>query len=205
MKRITLFPSIGLVTAVLAAAACQQSGPTDLPLNVENGAATVTVDGVDLVVGPTDRGLVPAGRASSVIGPEGGEISVDGGTLTVPPAAMSKAIRITMSGRRGGLYRYRFGPSGLQFLVPATLTIEVDLRHLRRMGLDPERLGIAITSGNDGGGYDSDDASHDRGRHGSRYRGSGEHWEVVPAIYDPVTGTVSAQVEHFSQFALCLN
>jgi hypothetical protein len=173
MGRLRLFSFAALIP-VLGLAACEGGEPTG-PLNGALRAATI--NGVTLPPAPP-AGLQPAAIASRTIGPLGGSIEVDGGRLVVPPGALASPVEITMRGRLDGRYQYRFGPDGLQFAVPATLSIQVDLAGI---GVAPERLAIAVAS----------DAGYD--------------WRIVGGIYDSMTGTVIAQVHHFTQYAICQN
>ncbi len=118
----------------------------------------------------------------------GKRIKTSGASLTVPRGAINSAVRISM--RRDddsddGVWSYRtafeFGPAGLQFEQPATLTIEIAPHQLQSMGLDPERLRIAYVQGDD----------HD-------------DWELLGGRYDPDTGSIAIEVWHFSRYALCI-
>ena len=161
----------------LALAACQDNpGPT-----AEAGGAryqTTTIDGVALLNTLPGQRLAPAGIVTQVIGPEGGFIEVDGGRLDIPAGALAAPMLITEIGKEAPHYRYKFGPNGLQFAAPAMLTIQVDPAAL---GIDPSQVRVA----------GSDDL--------------GLEWTVLGGTYDPALGAVVVPIEHFSQYALCID
>lgn len=167
--------SLGAVLVfALSLAACEAPGPTAAGDDPRHS----TINGVTLLTAPTSGRLTPAGQTSATIGLLGGAVAIDGGRLSVPAGALLLPRTITMEGKIEGRYQYRFGPSGLRFLVPAILTIAVDPEAL---GVSADRIGIAVAS--DGG----------------------DDWVIVGGTYDPLTGTVSAAVHHFSEYALCVN
>ena len=168
----------GALLAGTLVAACRDGGPTAEPRTDAMQSLTTTINGVELVLSPPSHRLTPAGAATAVIGPEGGTIQVEGARLTVPPGAVSQPVEFVARGRIGDQYVYRFGPNGLQFKVPATLSISVDPA---QAGVDPARLAIAVSS---------DEASD---------------WQIVGGVYDPTAQTVTAKIEHFTQYALCQN
>lgn len=174
MKR-TLFHLRTLILGLvgLAFTACQDSPG---PIALSEGPSTTTINGVKLLNTPPGLRLAPAGIVTAVIGPAGGSIESDGGRLTVPAGALTLPTVITEIGKEAPHYRYRFGPSGLQFKKPATLAIEVDPAAL---GIDPDHIKIA--GAND----------------------LGTDWQVIGGTYDPALGAVVVPVEHFSQYALC--
>ena len=177
MKRFTS-SSLAALIAAFGLTACQDMGPTAVPREEAGRAPTTTVNGVDLLNAPARALLHPASVGAAVIGPDGGSIEVDGARFTVPAGALSESVLITMHGKLNGQYRYKFGPNGLQFAAPATLTIPVDPAEA---GIIAERLAVATAS---------DD---------------GDDWRVIGGAYDPATGTVSAPIHHFTQYALCQN
>ena len=168
----------GALLAGSLVAACRDGGPTAGPRTDSMQSPTTTINGVKLVLSPPSHRLRPAATATAVIGPEGGSISVDGAELTVPPGAVDQPVEFTAKNLLDGLYAYRFGPNGLQFNVPATLSIRVDSAV---EGLEPTDFRIAVAS---------DDASD---------------WQIVGGVYDPVTQTVTTKIEHFTTYALCQN
>ena len=166
--------SLGALTLGLALIACQDSGPA-APGEAQ-APRTETINGVRLLTAP--QGLQLAGTTTKTIGLLGGTIEMDGGRLSVPLGALLVPRQITMTGMIEGHYQYRFGPDGLQFLLPATLTIAADPAEL---GILPQQLAVAVASD------------------------EGNDWQVLGGVYNPVTGTISVQVHHFTQYALCQN
>jgi hypothetical protein len=58
-----------------------------------------------------------------VIGPNGGTLSVGPHSLVIPRGALRTRTRITAQTVRGYHARVEFSPTGLQFDVPATVTL----------------------------------------------------------------------------------
>jgi len=175
MGRLGQFSFAALI-AVLALADCRGGEPTGpVPAGPPRG---VTINGVTLPSAPTGARLRPAAIVSRTIGPLGGSIEVEGGRLDVPPGALLLPVEITVRGKIDGLYQYRFSPNGLQFTVPATVSIQVDPPAI---GVAPGRLAIAMASD------------------------AGDDWRILGGSFDPETGRVTAQVHHFTQYALCQN
>jgi hypothetical protein len=151
------------------------------PMEVTNPGpryGTTTIDGVQMLHTPPSHRLTPATTVSAVIGPEGGSIETDGGRLDIPAGALAVPMLIVEKGKEAPYYRYRFGPAGLQFATPATLTIQVDPAEV---GVDPSRIKVA--------------GSNDLGL----------EWTVIGGTYDPALGAVVVQIEHFSLYELCIN
>lgn len=167
---------IAVLAIGLAACEADQAPPTAAP---EPMLRTVRIDGVDLVLRPDGRRLAASFLASEVIGPAGGSIAAGAGTLLVPQGALSADTPITMEDTVDDIWKYRFGPSGLQFASPSTLEIAADPDQL---GTDPGSLKVA----------GSDEL--------------GLEWEIIEGSgYDETRGIVTAPIHHFSQYALCVN
>lgn len=147
------------------------------PTAVSEGARyeTTTINGVQLLNTLPGQRLMTAGFAEAVIGPEGGSIEKDGGRLTIPAGALAAPVLIVEHGKEAPHYRYKFAPSGLQFATPAMLSIQLD------EGVDPSHVKIA----------GSDDL--------------GLEWTVLGGTYDAATNTITVPIEHFSQYALCID
>lgn len=183
-SRLSTFRAL-FTAAVLTLTACQQSqvGPTATGGDEGARFEVVTRNGVHLIQPAADqsaraRGLTPAGEINVVtIGPAGGVIGTDHGKLSVPAAALTTDVPILVQEQQGGM-QFLFGPSGLHFLQPATLT--VDVVALEGSGFDMSQLRIAGASD------------------------LGTDWRLIGGAYDPLTGTVSSSIDHFSQYALCL-
>lgn len=68
---------------------------------------------------------------TELIGPEGGTVTANGVTLTIPPGALSEPVAITVDKTSATPPQdvtalssfYEFGPAGTQFLVPVTVTL----------------------------------------------------------------------------------
>lgn len=166
--------------AVLGLAACE-AGDAPVTPDADTQAPTAMVNGVELVtVAPGQRVLWRANgtTAQRVSARDGATISSDDATLTVIPGSIPDDTTIQMKPSKDGYVSFRFGPNGLQFDPPATLTIRVDKANLD--GIDPADLGIA------GAHDDVDD------------------WQVLGGVYDPATNTVTVQIHHFSRYALCV-
>ena len=170
--------SFGVLIAAIVLAACHDAGPTDVPSADRPRSSVTRLNGVSLVNTSSAERLRPASLGIALIGPEGGSIEVDGARFTVPPGALSQPVWISMYGKLNDQYRFRFGPNGLRFAVPATLTIAVQPRAI---GIETARLAVAMAS----------DFQDD--------------WRVIGGSYDPATESVSVAVHHFTQYALCQN
>lgn len=178
-RRLFHLRTLSLGLFALAFAACQGTpGPTDVS---GSGYETTTIDGVQLLNTPRSMRLRPAGLDMKVIGPAGGFVETDGGRLTIPAGALNFPVTIVEHGKEAPHYRYRFGPSGLQFNQPAMLAIEIDEDDLEDMGIGTDRLRIA--GGND----------------------LGTDWSIIGGTYHPELGAVVVPIEHFSQYSLCVD
>jgi hypothetical protein len=123
--RLALLRSLAIAFATTTALACS------------SGTAAVAVEaGVD--AGADGAPLpVPAPTATAtnnVSAAAGGTIRLDGATLTIPPGALAADTAITGQANAAAGYPgadslrskgYDFGPSGLTFVKPATLSIDV--------------------------------------------------------------------------------
>ncbi|MFN2383770.1 MAG: hypothetical protein ABR559_05840 [Gemmatimonadota bacterium] len=173
-----------LTAAVLTLTACQQTqvGPIATEGDAVHRVKLVTINGVHLLERTdgsttTGRSLTPTAQTAVTIGVGGGVIATGAGELTVPPGALVQDVDLSMQERPTGT-SFRFGPNGLAFELPATLRIAVLQQDVE--GLDLSRLRIAGASD------------------------SGDDWQVIGGTYDPATGTISAPIHHFSQYALCM-
>lgn len=171
----------GAVAAFLAVGilACEASGPLSTP--VEDSRPTLTVNGVELLTAPAGRDLGPAATASvHVDAPNSGAVSAGDATLSVPARAVAGPTTITMAAASSGADAYTFGPDGLRFRRPASLSIQVDVERLIAAGIDPADLAVAGAS----------DGADD--------------WQVLGGSYDAETGVVVVSVHHFSRYSLCV-
>ena len=96
----------------------------------------------------------PTGAAvSKTIGPEGGSIATTDGRvqLVLPAGALAKATTIsiqpiTNEAPNGLGHAYRFSPDGIQFVKPATLTIQYGEANVTMN--KPDAFGVAYQRGN---------------------------------------------------------
>jgi hypothetical protein len=79
----------------------------------------------------TEKNVVGTGATQMMmIGPEGGSVSLEGTTLTVPAGALASPVPITITSTTASIARYQqrspifqFDPDGLELAQPATLTL----------------------------------------------------------------------------------
>jgi hypothetical protein len=130
----------------------------------------------------------------------GGAISGNrqaGLSIAIPPGALSKNVRITVTVKAGKVYNYQFAPEGLQFALPVVVTQDVS---------DNSLIGSLL------GGLLG----------GSSKTAKGAYYSAPTLQYDPKTGTatvneleptvtggglLSFQIRHFSGYtvAMCDN
>lgn len=198
--------SLLVVAVVVGLAACGQDDGPIAPVAMQDAAnpATVTINGVELLLAPSSGAETARfgkkagggkstgggkGRCSTydrrLINNNGGILQVCGAQLEVHSGSFPRTEHLWMDTgdrRDDGLWSYEFGPSGTTFApTPATLTIQVKAKDLKRLGIDPNQLSIAFVSG----------PGH-------------SDWEVVGVDYDWDTQTISAPIQHFSRYALCI-
>ena len=167
-----------LLVAATALAACEAGVTPTATESPAIRAATVTINGVRLLERLPGRHLEAASSALATVTPgSGGTVALADGSLSVPAGAVGETVTITMEADPE-LHAYAFGPSGLEFRSPATLTISVDEATLRDAGIDPDRLAVA------GASDDEDD------------------WTAIGGSYDD--GAVTASLHHFSRYGLIL-
>lgn len=92
------------------------------------------------IITPLLNGLVACNRQSydfeqKVIGPNGGSISVNGHTLTIPAGALSRNVTISATAPSGYVASVDFEPEGLQFAKAAKLTLDYSSCPLGRLQL----------------------------------------------------------------------
>ena len=93
------------------------------PTLVEGPSKTPSRDLLQAVTGPLTCTPIPADSVTRVIGPGGGTINVGPHSLTIPAGALDSAVSITAVTRSEGVSRVVFQPSGLVFQQAATLTM----------------------------------------------------------------------------------
>lgn len=166
-----------LTLAAVALTACQGTNAPVAPNT--DPAATHTVNGVQLVSVTPGRMLAPADGDWTMVHPkDGATISSGDAKLSVSPGSVLNGTKITMEPLNNGYVEFMFGPSGLQFSTPATLTISAAKANVSLV--QRSRLKIAVASD------------------------SADDWQVVGGTYDPVTDTVTVLIHHFSRYALCI-
>lgn len=106
----------------------------------------------------------------------GGVVSVLDVTLEIPPLALERNTQISVDIPDPGLFVYDFGPDGLQFQKPATITISYEYADLTN--IDQSKIRLAWWDEN------------------------AQQWIDQPCILDPVTRKVVGQINHFSAYGL---
>jgi hypothetical protein len=112
-------------------------------------------------------------------------------TMTVPPAALAKTVRITVTARKGKVVDYHFEPEGLQFAVPAVLTQDLSLTSLVS-GLTNTLTGKTLK----GAYYSADRLQYDP------KTGMAVVNEFQPTVTNGLLGIVSFQIKHFSGYVV---
>ncbi|HMI58865.1 MAG TPA: hypothetical protein VK511_12500 [Gemmatimonadaceae bacterium] len=106
------------------------------------------------------------------IGPRGGHFNVGGVTLTIPAHALTRTVAITAHTLPTTSASVQLLPEGLQFAVPATLTMNY-------MKCQTPLLGVNVV-----------------------YVQADTVAEVVPSKNHPLLKLVSASIRHFSSYAV---
>jgi len=112
----------GLTLGVLALVVwgCSDAGPTAPAGSVAAPSFSVSSGNPDLVICKTKRST----SVSQRIGSKGGMLTLNGHTLVIPPYALSSTVTITLSQEKGINSEVDLQPQGLQFAVPASLTLD---------------------------------------------------------------------------------
>ncbi len=118
---------------------------------------------------------VPDDSVTQTIGPEGGTIVVGLHSLSVPEGALDTAVTITAVAPSDTVNRVQFQPEGLVFQQPASLTMSYANCNLLWSTL-PKRIAYV------------DDAL--------------DILYYLLTVDDPLTQTVTGQLEHFSEYAI---
>jgi ethanolamine utilization microcompartment shell protein EutS len=118
---------------------------------------------------------MPAASASAMIGPLGGSIRVGPHRLDVPAGALDRRILITAYAPSARVNRVEFGPHGLDFARPATLTMSYANCDLLG-SLLPKRIAYIDSNLN--------------------------ILELLRSLDDAANRRVSARLEHFSEYAV---
>jgi len=99
-------------------------------------------------------------------------------TLDIPKGALHNATTVTISERHPSILEVKFGPDGLAFEQPATLTIDYSGTLFDRTHSTATNLHVF--------GYDA----------------VGSRWVRMPGSDDASTRLYTTQLEHFSRYAL---
>lgn len=139
------------------------------------------INGVKLVAVQPGRSLALADGAAAqrVQKNQGATLTTGDASLTVLPGSMKSTATIWMQpDNASGYVQFIFGPSGTTFSPAATLRISAAKANIDSS--QKNRLRIAGASD------------------------SADDWVVVGGTYDPATDTVTANISHFSRYALCV-
>jgi hypothetical protein len=93
------------------------------PSLVEGPSKLPSRDLLQAVTGPLTCTPLPADSVTKVIGPGGGTINVGPHSFAIPAGALDSAVSITAVTPSDAVNRIVFQPSGLVFRQPATLTM----------------------------------------------------------------------------------
>src|SRR3989441_12468947 len=118
---------------------------------------------------------LPAGSVTQTIGPAGGVLQVGAHALTIPPGALDSAVAITAVAPSDTVNRVNFQPEGLTFQQPASLTISYANCNTLGSTLSKEIV------------YASDALNI---------------LQYLPSVDDLTSQTVTAQLQHFSDYAI---
>jgi len=110
---------------------------------------------------------------SALITPGGGWLQVGPNRLVVPPHALDRAIELTGAVRPLTVVNIEFGPEGLQFEIPAELTLNT--------------AGCAIPPG---------------ATPYIVYVQNGEIEEVIPSVFDALHNKITGPIHHFSGYSI---
>ena len=130
---------------------------------------------VDLLSGLLQCTPLPYDSVTETIGAEGGTLAVGGHVLTVPPGALDSAVSITAVAPSDTLNHVRFQPEGLTFQHPASLTLSYANCNLLG-SLAPKRMAYTTETF--------------------------EILEFLPSLDDLLAQTVTANLQHFSEYAV---
>lgn len=114
-------------------------------------------------------------------------------SITIPPGALDRNVRITVTARAGKVYDYHFEPEGLQFAKPVILTQDVSDNSLLG-GLVGGLLGGGSTKSLRGAYYAAPALNYDP------KTGQATVNELEPTVTVP--GYVSFQIKHFSGYVV---
>jgi len=168
MIRKHLVAGLTLATLALAVWGCADAGPTDPASAVAAPSFDVSSGNPDLVICKTKT----SASVSKSIGSKGGMLTLNGHTLVIPPKALSSQVTITLSQMKGINSQVDLQPEGLQFAVPASLTLDYS-----DCTIPPSAAFVAYLNPNGA-------------------------IEALPSIDMPSILKVTAPLAHFSQYAV---
>ena len=117
-RRLLIAPVLLLVVAL----ACTDRTPTSVPAAPAPDASLI--GGLLGATGLLKCSNLPYASSTATIGAAGGSISAGPHTLVIPPGALTAPTAITMTAPTGlGVNAVKFQPEGLQFAVPAVLSM----------------------------------------------------------------------------------
>lgn len=190
MQRKSLWHSIRLAFASLGLVACAADPVTAPKISSEANAGLVT----DLTGGLLKKDVLtrktPLAKditVSATIGSTGGRLSIPaaGFELVIPPNAVKKSTKFTVTAIAGTLVAYEFGPHGTTF--PRALQASQDLTVTNWNPLSIRTL-VA--------GYFADRS------HLSLSRATALVSEVITGVTVPLTKRFSWDIEHFSGYVV---
>jgi len=172
MRRITVVRSALAIAALVAAMACADNAAPTAP-------RIASAPSVDFAKAKDPKKLKVAvcklqreAWATARIGSRGGRVSVGGSTLTVPPGALRTTTAITAHALATTSASIQFLPEGLQFAIPATLSIPY-------AKCETPLFGVGVV-----------------------YVQADTVTEVEPSTNHPILKFVTAQINHFSSYAV---
>ena len=117
-RRLLIAPVLLLVVAL----ACTDRTPTSVPAAPAPDASLI--GGLLGATGLLKCSNLPYASSTATIGAAGGSISAGPHSLVIPPRALTAPTAITMTAPTGlGVNAVKFQPEGLQFAVPAVLSM----------------------------------------------------------------------------------
>lgn len=167
----------GLGTCVIAlAAALASCGDGTSPVSPPSGPAAVGLRNENLLgISLLACSPLPYDSATQAIGPDGGTINVGVYSLTVPQGALADTVSITAVAPSGNVNLVQFQPEGLQFAVPAQLSMSY-----ANCGLLGSLMPKSIAHTTD----------------------ALDILELVPSLDNVLTQTVTGRLKHFSDYAV---
>lgn len=186
MKRTIKFAAVFVSAATVALAGC-----TDQSLPFEPGTTAsffthAPAPGFEVL--RRNAALTADVSATSVIGPEGGEITLlsAGITFVVPPNALSEQTEITVLAPAGDAVAFQFAPHGLEFDVPASIRVAAAATNADDFSGDSARGGSPL--------------DHIMGVYFNGDPGLGvEPLENLDAYF--LDGSITFDIDHFSGYA----